>query len=874
MYNFKINGKNYSYDRDISLLNYLRDVLEITSVKNGCNQGACGTCSVIIDDRVMKACVVKLSKIEGKSVITVEGLTDREKKVYSYAFGKTGAVQCGFCIPGMVIAAKGLLDKNLSPTGGEVKKAIRGNICRCTGYIKIEEAILLAAEIFRENKEIPEEKSKGKIGEDFIRVDAKVKTLGIAKYVDDIVVDDMVYGKAIRLPVARAKIISIDKTKALKEPGVLAVYTADDIPGERYIGHLQKDWPVLIAEGEETRYIGDAVALIVTETKEQLEDASKLVEIIYEELEPIINPFDSMKEGAYEIHGLGFNQFGKHFTPKNNILYNPILKRGNIDKALEDADFISEHDYYTPFTEHAFMEPECAIGIPNGDGIKVITGGQGIYDEYREISEALGLSKEKVEIQSAYVGGGFGGKEDMSVQHHAAVMAYLLKRPVKILLSRQESINIHPKRHAMYMHFKVGCDKNGKILGTKAQIISDTGAYASLGGPVLERACTHAGGPYYYENVEIEGKAVYTNNPPAGAFRGFGVSQSSFAMEASLNELAQKVGISPWEIRYRNAVRPGQTLPNGQIVDEGTGLIETLEACKDYYYEYLNKEGYYVGISSTLKNAGLGVGVEDVGRCNLYIDKEKIHIRSSAAGIGQGIQTVLTQIVCETLNIEPEKLIIDQPNTAITPDSGTTTASRQTVFAGEAAKRASLKLKEDLKLYSLIELDKKVYTGEFSFDSDPLGSSKKNPVSHVAYSYATQVAVLDKDGKVVETLAAHDVGKVINPKSIEGQVEGGTLMSMGYALTEDFPVEKGIPKVKYGTLGLLRSTDVPKIKSVFIEKNKENLAYGAKGIGEISSIPFAAAIQNAYYNKDKIFRTSLPLKNTFYKKGSKDETKN
>ncbi|QQK08072.1 selenium-dependent xanthine dehydrogenase [Miniphocaeibacter halophilus] len=867
MYKFKINGKGYEYSKDISLLTFLRDNLSITSVKNGCNQGACGTCSVLVDSRVMKACVVRLSKVENKSVITVEGLSSKEKEIYTYAFGKTGAVQCGFCIPGMVIAAKGLIDQNPNPTRDDVKKAIRGNICRCTGYVKIEDAILLAAEIFRDNKTISKENSKGKIGEEFVRVDAKVKTLGVAKYVDDIVIDEMVYGKAIRLPIARAKILSIDKSKALEHPGVLAVYTAEDIPGERYIGHLQKDWPVLIAEGEETRYIGDAVALIVTKTKEQLKEASKLVRIDYEELEPITNPFDSMKEGAYEIHKKGFNQFGNHYIPKNNILYNPILKRGDVDKALEKADFISEHDYYTPFTEHAFMEPECAIGIPKADGIKVISGGQGIYDEYREISEALGLAKEKVEIQSAYVGGGFGGKEDMSVQHHAAIMAFLLKRPVKVLLSRQESINIHPKRHAMYMHFKVGCDKNGKILGTKAQIISDTGAYASLGGPVLERACTHAGGPYYYENVEIEGKAVYTNNPPAGAFRGFGVSQSSFAMESALNELAEKVGISPWEIRFRNAVRPGQPLPNGQIAEQGTAFLETLEACKDYYYNYLNKDQYYVGIASTLKNAGLGVGVEDVGRCNLYIDNGKIHIRSSAAGIGQGIQTVLTQVVCETLNISPEKLIIDHPNTSTTPDSGTTTASRQTVFAGEAARRASLKLKEDLKKYDLKNLDKKLYIGEFSFDSDPLGTKKKNPISHVAYSYATQVAVINKEGKVVKTLAAHDVGKVINPKSIEGQVEGGTLMSMGYALTEDFPLENGIPKVKYGTLGLLRATDVPEIKSVFIEKNNVKLAYGAKGIGEISSIPFVAAIQNAYYNKDGIFRTSLPLKDTFYKKG-------
>src|SRR5699024_4419454 len=343
--------------------------------------------------------------------------------------------------------------------------------------------------------------------------------------------------------------------------------------------------------------------------KNQLEEAVKAVKIDCDILEPLTNPHDAMKDGAPQIHGEGFMQFGNHFTPANNILSYQELKRGDAAKALEESKFISEGDYYTPFTEHAFMEPECAIGMPYEDGVKVITGGQGIYDEYREIAEELGIKPEQVRIQSAYVGGGFGGKEDMSVQHHAALAAYLCQRPVKVLLTRQESINIHPKRHPMWMHFKVGCDENGILQGLKANIVSDTGAYASLGGPVLQRACTHAAGPYNFQNVDIEGRAVYTNNTPAGAYRGFGVTQSCFAMECAINDLAEQVGISPLEIRLRNAIEPGDELPNGQLADEGTAFKETVEAVKDFYEEYSNKEGYYVGIASAMKNAGLGVGV-------------------------------------------------------------------------------------------------------------------------------------------------------------------------------------------------------------------------------------------------------------------------
>lgn len=867
MFKVHVNGKDYQSEKDMSLMEYLRDVLGITSVKNGCKEGACGTCTVIIDGKTARACIQKLSKLEGKNIQTIEGFTERERDVFVYAFAAAGAVQCGFCIPGMVISGKCLIDQNPNPTREDVKQAIKTNICRCTGYAKIEEGILLAAKMLRDNLEIPELKQTGRVGERVCRVDAKAKTLGTAMYADDFKLDGMLYGKNVFTKHARAKILSINTEKALEMPGVVAIYTAKDIPGKRYIGHLAQDWPGMIDIGEETKFIGDTLAMVVAETQEIATAAAKAVEVEYEVLKPINNPAEAAVPGAHQVHGEGFMQFGKFVIPENNLFNHQEVKRGDAETALKNSKYIAEGTFQLPPTEHAFMEPETAIGIPDGEGIKVITGGQGIYDEYHEISAYLGLPLEKVRIQSAVVGGGFGGKEDMSVQHQAALCAFLSKRPVKVSFTRQESINYHPKRHAMEIYCKIGCDENGILQGMKARLTSDTGAYASLGGPVLQRACTHAGGPYNYQNVDIEGNAYYTNNPPAGAFRGFGVTQSVMAVECLVNELAEKVGISGWEFRYKNAIRPGQSLPNGQIADEGTAMVETLEAVRSEFEKYEADPDYYVGIASAMKNAGLGVGVPDVGRCNLKIIDGKVHARSSAAAIGQGLQTVLMQMVCETTGLKPEQIVIEHPDTKYTPDSGTTTASRQTVFAGEAARLSSSQLKEDLdKGYALKDLEGKEYIGEFDFKTDPIGSPKPNPVSHIAYGFGTQIFVIDKEGKVVKVIAAHDIGRAINPLSATGQVEGGVAMGLGYGLTEDFPLKDGVPQAKLGTLGLFKAHQMPPVETHLVEKNESEVAYGAKGIGEIVCTMGAPALQNAYYKKDGVFRYKLPLENTFYRK--------
>ncbi len=853
MYNFVLNGEKVTANEDKRLLEYLRDDADVTSVKNGCNgEGVCGACTILVDGRKMRACLLTTAKVEGKEIITVEGLNEREKEIYTWAFAKAGAVQCGYCIPGMVMSAKALLDQNLNPTIKDIKKAINGNLCRCTGYVKIEKAIKLAAKAFREQIIPTEATAKGSIGEKMDRIDAREKVLGTGKYVDDMKMEDMIYGAALRSKYPRALVKSIDISEALKHPEVEAVLTADDVPGERYIGHLVKDWPALIAVGEETRYLGDAVALVATKTKKGLREALDLIKVDYEELEPISSPEMALSEEAPKIH------------EKGNILSHEVLKRGNADEVIAKSKYKVTRRYSTPFTEHAFLEPESALAVREGDGVTIYTSTQGAYDVQRECSELLGLPKEKVRAIVKLVGGGFGGKEDMSVQHHAALLAWYTNKPVKVTLTRQESIIVHPKRHPMEMEFTTACDENGKLTAMKARVIADTGAYASLGGPVLQRACTHAAGPYNYQNIDIDGKAIYTNNPPAGAFRGFGVTQTCFATECNLNLLAEMVGISPWEIRYRNAIEPGQELPNGQIADEGTAMKEVLLTVKGEYEKYP-----YAGIACALKNAGLGVGVPDTGRCNLVILDGKVHIRTAAVCMGQGLATVIIQMLCETTGISPEEVIVDPPDTAIAPDSGTTTASRQTVFTGEAVRRSGLKLKEAMEEKRLEELEGQEFYGEYTSVTDPIGSDKPHPVSHVAYSYAAQVAILNEEGKVQKIITANDIGKAINPQNLEGQLEGGAVMGMGYALTEDYPMENSIPVAQMKKLGLLRANDIPEIKSILIEKNEDSLAYGAKGIGELSEIPTAPALQAAYLRYDGQFRNKLPLEDTSYSKKKK-----
>ena len=858
MARFTVNGQTVTVEKNQKLLRFLRDELHLTGVKDGCSEGACGACTVIVDGETCKACVPDTDTLEGRSVITVEGLTEWEKQVYCYAYAEAGAVQCGFCIPGMVMCSKALLDKNPAPTEPEIRYALRNNYCRCTGYVKIVAAVKLAGQIFRDGVIPAKGADDWKLGSRVQRLDADEKVLGTGKYPDDYYPDGMLYGSALRSKYARARVLSIDTSAAKALPGVVAVLTAEDIPGENKIGHLKHDQYTLIPVGGLTHYLGDAVALVAAEDRETLEKAKKLIKVEYEVLPAVHNPQEAAAPDAPKV----FDE------EKNNVCAHKHICRGDAEGAIRRSKHVISHHFETPWTEHAFLEPECAVSFLDGDGdVFIYSTDQSAHQTLHECQLLLGT--KKVKVQNALVGGGFGGKEDMTVQHHAALLTYLTGRPVKVKLTRAESLLIHPKRHRFEMDFTMGCDENGIIQGVKAKVVTDTGAFASLGSPVLERACTHAAGPYQYQNFEIEGTAYYTNNPPAGAFRGFGVTQTCFATESLLNMMADEVGITPWEIRYRNAIRPGGVLPNGQIVDESTGLVETLEAVKPYCDAAL-AAGKPVGLGCAMKNAGVGVGIPDTGRVKLVIEEDrKVHIYSGASCIGQGLGTVLVQMTVSNTDLKRDDIVYERSNTWIAPDSGTTSGSRQTLVTGEACRRACEKFMEARAAgKTLADMVGETYYGEYLAKTDPLGADVPNPVSHVAYGYATQICVLDpKTGRVEQMVAAHDVGKAVNPLSCEGQIEGGVVMSMGFALRERYPIDENCKPIdKYGSLGLFRAHELPEIVAIVVDKPGLNVACGAIGIGEITSIPTAPAIADAYFRYDHERRYSLPLSDTPYER--------
>ena len=914
-YRLLINGEEHVTCENKSILRYLRDDLHLTSVKDGCSEGACGTCTVIVDDRAVKSCVLTTKLAVGHTITTIEGLSEEEREAFVYAFGTAGAVQCGFCIPGMVLAGAALIRRCPDPTSTQIAEAIRGNVCRCTGYKRIIVGIKKAAAILRGEEAIDPAIEAGEsygVGEQIFRTDVRAKVLGTGQYPDDLDERDfpgLTIASAVRSKYPRARVLSIDAEKARALPGVVGVLTAADVPVNQ-VGHLIQDWDVMIAEGDITRCVGDAIALVVAKDRKTLERAKKLVKVEYEELEPVRNIDEAAAPDAPIIHE-SFNAFGNHVVLENNICQQRHVTRGDAKAALAASAYTVTDTFVTPFTEHAFLEPECAVAAPYKNGVKIWSTDQGAYDTRKECAHMLGwdAEPERVVVQTMFVGGGFGGKEDVSVQHLAALAAYKLNVPVKCFLTREESIAFHPKRHYMRGTFTLGCDEQGHFTGMDCEINFDTGAYASLCGPVLERACTHSVGPYKYQNTDIRGYGYYTNNPPAGAFRGFGVCQSEFALESLIDVLAEKVGIDPWQIRYINAIEPGAVLPNGQIADCSTALKETLEAVKDAYYAHPGR----AGIACAMKNAGVGVGLPDKGRCNIRVENGVAVVYAATSDIGQGCNTVFTQDVAEACGLPRRCIANGECSTENAPDSGTTSGSRQTVVTGEAVRGAAFLLRDAMLAYergeevpegqiraggdgktfhfedgreytvpaeeltpgharvasdpvaALAALEGREFYYEYFEPTDKLGADVPNAKSHICYGFATHVCILDDDGRPVEFYAAHDSGRVINPIAIQGQIEGGVLMGMGYALTEDFPLKDCVPQAKYGELGLFRADAIPEIHAIYVERDEQlPVAYGGKGIGEIATIPAAPAVQNAYHAFDGKLRRELPMRDTFY----------
>ena len=842
---FILNGWPVSVEvRDgANLLEVLREQCGLTSMKDGCApEGSCGACTVMIDGKAVVSCAQPAVRVVGKEITTLEGLPADQHELWAGCFVAAGASQCGFCSPGVVMKAEALLHRNPYPTREEIAHAIAGNFCRCTGYVKIMDAIELAARTKR-GEPAPEVDRSGRIGARTGRYLSRELALGLTHFVNDMRLPGMLHGAIRWSDHPRARALRIDTSKARAHPGVVAVATWRDVPGDRSQGLIIDDWRQFVAEGETTNYVGDILAAVAATSRAAAREAASIIEVEYDALEPLTDPFEAMAIGAPEIHEGG------------NVLSVSSVKRGDLDAVLASAAHVATETFQTQFVEHAFLEPESALAVPEEGGLHVYSQGQGVWEDRRQIASLLALPETQVRVSQVSTGGAFGGKEDLSVQGHAAVLARLTGRPVLLALSRRESIRFHPKRHPMTLTYTVGCDADGHLLAVRARIVGDTGAYASLGSKVLERAAGHACGPYNVPNVDVSAVAVYTNNPPCGAMRGFGTPQVSFAIESMMDILAEKVGIDGWEMRWRNALDTGDTFATGQVLGPGVGLKQTLLAVKDTY-----RSTPYAGIACAVKNVGLGNGVVEYGRAVLRPESDgTVTLFHSWSEMGQGVHTVFLQIACEELGLSPDRIHV-AVDTILELGTGETTASRATVLGGRAVIEATRKLKAALNGGRLEDLAGEEFYGEFVVDwTTELNAP--NPITHLAYGWATQVVILDPRGQIARVVAAHDVGKVMNPTLLEGQIQGGVHMGLGYALSEELVLQDGVPLTDtLKSLGVIPPVAMPPVECIFIEEHQPEGPYGAKGVGEIAVVPTAGAVAGALYAFDGMRRTRLPMR--------------
>ncbi|PLX19897.1 MAG: selenium-dependent xanthine dehydrogenase [Marinilabiliales bacterium] len=847
MITFTLNGVNETFhgNPEENLLKYLRLDKHITSIKDGCsNQATCGACTVEINGKAKLACVIKMKTIEGAEIFTPEGFPEYVKDTIAKAFVNKGAVQCGFCSPGFISRTKVLLQENPNPTIDEIQKAIKPHICRCTGYKKIEEAIQYAGQSIRENIKLEITKTSGKIGVSHPKYDAYKTAIGERKFVDDMFFDGMLYAALKFSDHPKAKVLKIDITKAEKLQGVHKIFTAKDIPGEKKVGLIYQDWSVMIDEGKTTHYIGDVIAGIVADSDEIAREAVQLIKVDYEVLEPVTDVYNAIN-GA-RVHPEKPNNFD---TCQFTI--------GDADKTIRESKYVSKGKFETQRIEHAFLEKEAAIARPDGkDGLELFSQSQGVYEDRRQVAMILGLDEEKVRVTLIANGGGFGGKEDLSVQGHTALFAYLLQKPVKLTLTREESIRLHPKKHPVFMEMELAANENGKLTALKLRAIGDTGAYASVGTKVLERVAGHASAGYYVPVIDIEAKTVYTNNIPCGAKRGFGANQVSFAIEQCIDDLCNQAGFDRWQFRYENALTDGLKTSTGQTV-QGVGIRACLEEIKDDF-----KNAKYAGLACAIKNSGVGNGMIDESKVIIEIISEnKVRLHHGCTEMGQGVHNMALQTLCEETVISPDiiEVVVD---TEAQIKTGMTTSSRATALVGLAVINAAKAFKGDLKTKSLKNLAGKSYKGQYICDwTTKPGTKVKEQITHYSYGYAAQVCIINDDGKIKKIIAAHDGGKIMNPMLFEGQVEGGVHMGLGYALTESLPMKDGfLLSDKMKDLKILRAHETPEIDVRMIEVKDPVGPYGAKGIGEIGMVPTAAAVSCALTKFDGERRYKLPLK--------------
>jgi xanthine dehydrogenase molybdenum-binding subunit len=691
------------------------------------------------------------------------------------------------------------------------------------------------------------------VGASGAKYEARELALGDRGYVDDLRVPGLLHAALHLTAHARARVRAIDVSRAQAASGVVAVLTAADVPGDLRVGLIHKDWPVLIPVDGLTSCAGDVLAVVVADTRQNARAAAELIDVDYEVLRPLVDAVAAIDDPEIAVWGTD-----------SNVLSVSEYARGDVDGALAQAAHVVHEVFQTQRIEHAFLEPEATLAVPRLDergaveGLHVYSGGQGVWDDRNDIARVLGIDPERVTVELVSNGGAFGGKEDMANQAQTALAAWLLGRPVKCALSREESLLIHPKRHPVRLEYWAGCDRDGRLTAVRVRAVGDSGAYASVGMKVLERAAGHASGPYHVGAIDVRAVAVRTNNPSCGAFRGFGANQAQFAMEGVIDRLADAVGIDGWEMRKRNVIRPGEIWGPGQIMDDGcAGAERCLDAVRPVY-EQARAEGKAVGLGLGLKNSGLGNGFKEIARAVVRFDADgAVEVRHCWTEMGQGVHTVALQVAAQELAIDPARIrvVVD---TTRELGAGQTTGSRGTLMgAGAVAEACRAALADGCQT----DVD---YEGEFRVDwTNKLTDGVEHPIIHSAFGYAAQLAIVDRaSGRIERVVAAHDVGRAVNPTLCEGQIEGSVHMGLGYALTEDFPSdERGFPtNMTLRSLGILRAKDMPPIDVMLIEVPQPRAPYGIKGVGEIGLVPTAGAVAAALHDLDGVWRSSLPMR--------------
>jgi selenium-dependent xanthine dehydrogenase len=937
-----VNGQTHTLEpiAGETLSTLLRERLRLTGTKIGCEEAECGACTVLVDGEPIMSCVYPAERADGKAVVTIEGLSSLsgavgvvEAQIANHpstvdfaanvqssaqggklhplqeAFVEHGAVQCGFCIPGQIMTSYALLERNPNPTSDEIRFALKDTLCRCAGYPSIENAILAAAESLRTGEpikkpQIPDSIHTHKsVGHTHLRPDAIEKVNGEAVFTDDLKFDGMLYAKAKRAMIPHGFLKKLDISKAKALPGVAAVLTAEDVPAEKTHGLVIFDWPVMVGVGERVRYVGDAIAIIAAETLEIAEQASALIEAEFD-LQPVItNAVQARQEGVPQIH------------EKGNLLKHIKVRKGDMEAGFAASDIILEHTFQTQTTDHAFLEPECSIGVPLRDGrIEIYVGSQIPYQDRAQVARAMGWDESRVRIVGQLMGGGFGGKEDVMGQIHVALLANVTQRPVKLLFDRHESLLVHPKRHATQIRVKIGARKDGRLVAAETELYGDTGAYASLGEKVMTRATTHSAGPYDIPHVRADCYAMYTNNPPAGAFRGFGVTQSAFAVESMMDMLAEKLNIEPVELRRMNSLHVGSITNTGQELRESVGLVECIDKVssamcqasglprEELFKSHVTPDVPHLvrswGFAAAYKNTGLGGGAPDKSGAEVELyDNGKFEVRSSSAEMGQGLVTVMQTIVAEEMAVSPSQVRVLVMDTDLTPNGGPTTASRQTYVTGNASRYAAKTLRDAITATLAEKYDVRpeqvrfengivhanghsMTYAEVAKEMKAMGQQpramyeyeapKTKPLGeggdmHFAFSFGVQAAEVEVNKltgevRVLKVISANDVGMAVNPLGLQGQVEGGVMMGLGNALTEEFIMEDGNVVTdhlaRYRVPGIMLT---PEIISIIVEHPTAEGPYGAKGVGEICSIPTTPAITNAIYNAVGVRVDKLPV---------------